>query len=334
MEYNQIIADIDNGIFKPVYFLHGENTYQIDVIANKLLHSVLEEHERDFNQTIFYGKDSSVDAIVDAAKRYPLMASYQLIVVREAQHLSRTLDHFSSYFEQPVPTTILVFCYKGKKIDKRKTVAKILSKGKFLFDAEPIRDYQLPDWVVKCAKEMGLKIDQKSAVLLAEYAGNDLSGIEQNLEKLKILKPKDNMINVELIQQHIGFSKDFNLFELTDSLASFDIKKACFIAQHFGRNNKNHPVVVVIGHLYGFFTKLMKYHFYANDLSPNQIAGKIGVHPFFIKQYQQASKYYSKGNLANILSELRYYDLASKGVYSTTISDEELLKELVYKVMH
>ena len=177
-------------------------------------------------------------------------------------------------------------------------------------------------------------MDQKSAVLLAEYAGNDLSGIEQSLEKLKILKPKDNFINVELIQKHIGFSKDFNLFELTDSLASFNIKKASFIAQHFGRNNKTHPVVVVIGHLYGFFTKLMKYHFYARDLSPNQIAAKIGVHPFFIKQYQQASTYYSKGKLARILSELRYYDLASKGVYSNTISDEELLKELVFKVMH
>ena len=334
MEYNQINAEIEQGIFKPVYFLHGENTYQIDKIANKLLISVLEEHERDFNQTIFYGKDASVESILDSAKRYPLMASYQLIVVREAQHLSRTIEYFSPYFEKPVPTTILVFCFKGKKLDKRKAVSKILSKEKYLFDADPVRDYQLPDWVLKCAQNLELKMDQKSAVLLAEYAGNDLSGIEQSLEKLKILKPKDNFINVELIQKHIGFSKDFNLFELTDSLASFNIKKASFIAQHFGRNNKTHPVVVVIGHLYGFFTKLMKYHFYARDLSPNQIAAKIGVHPFFIKQYQQASTYYSKGKLARILSELRYYDLASKGVYSNTISDEELLKELVFKVMH
>ena len=163
MEYNQINAEIEQGIFKPVYFLHGENTYQIDKIANKLLISVLEEHERDFNQTIFYGKDASVESILDSAKRYPLMASYQLIVVREAQHLSRTIEYFSPYFEKPVPTTILVFCFKGKKLDKRKAVTKILSKEKYLFDADPVRDYQLPDWVLKCAQNLELKMDQKSA---------------------------------------------------------------------------------------------------------------------------------------------------------------------------
>ena len=334
MDYNQIKTAIDNGVYQPVYFLQGENTYYIDEVANKLLNCVLDDSEKDFNQTILYGKDTSVELILDYAKRYPVMSPYQLIVVREAQHLSRSIEKLEAYFKQPVLTSIVVFCYKGKKIDKRKAVGKTLSKFNFLFDSEPIKDYQLPDWVMKCAKDNGVQLDQKVAVLIAEFLGNDLAAVDKNIQKLKLLVKPNEIVNIELVQKHIGFSKDYNLFELTDALAALNVEKATFIAQHFGKNPKSHPIVVTIGHLYGFFTKLMKYHFYQNKLGERELAAKIGVHPFFIKQYLNASKYYSKGKLAKILSDLRYYDLMSKGVYASAVKDEDILKEMVFKIMH
>lgn len=334
MDFKQIVASINKGVYQPVYFLQGENTYYIDEIANKLINCVLDEGEKDFNQTILYGKDTSSDVIIDYAKRYPLMSPYQLIVIREAQHLARTIDQFENYFKDPVPTTILVFCYKGKKIDKRKAVGKILAKNSFLFDAEPVRDYNLPDWVMNCAKQQDLKLEDRAAVLIAEFLGNDLAAIDKNMEKLKLLTDNNKPVSIETIQQHIGFSKDFNLFELTDALAAVNVQKATLIAKHFGANNKSHPLVVTIGHLYGFFTKLMKYHFYETKLGDRQLAAKIGVHPFFLKQYQQAARYYTKVKLAKILGELRYFDLMSKGVYSSTTKEEDILKEMIFKIMH
>jgi DNA polymerase-3 subunit delta len=298
------------------------------------LNCVLDESEKDFNQTILYGKDTSIDEIIDYSKRYPVMSAYQLIVVREAQHLIRTIDKLEVYFKQPAITTILVFCYKGKKLDKRKSLGKLLSKNQFLIDAEPVKDYLLPDWVANNAKQKQIKLDQKAAVLISEFLGNDLAAIDKNIQKLKLLIKPNDIVNVELVQKHIGFSKDFNLFELTDSIAEVNIKKATFIAQHFGKNNRIHPIVVTIGHLYGFFTKLMKYHFYESKLGERELAAKIGVHPFFIKQYNRASKYYTKSKLAQILSDLRYYDLMSKGVYSSSVKEEDILKEMIFKIMH
>ena len=334
MDYNQTKKSIENGVYQPVYFLQGENTYYIDEIANKLLNCVLQESEKDFNQTILYGKDSSADQIIDYAKRYPVMSDYQLIVVLEAQHLSRAIEKFENYFKNPVLTTILVFCFKGKKVDKRKSIGKLLSKNNFIFDFDPIKDYQLPDWVISCANENKVKLDSQATVLIAEFLGNNLSEIEKNIQKLKLLLKNNETVNVDMVQKHIGFSKDYNLFELTDAIAAMNVQKAGFIAYHFGKNNKSHLIVVTIGHLYGFFTKLMKFHFYKDTMNDNQLAGKIGVHPFFLKQYKQASNFYSKSKLAQILSFLRHYDLMSKGVIVPNVSEEEILKEMIFKIMH
>ncbi len=334
MDYTQLNKSIDNGAYQPIYFLQGENTYYIDDIANKLLNSVLKESEKDFNQTILYGKDTSVDQITDYAKRYPVMSTYQLIIVREAQHLSRAIDKLENYFKQPVLSTILVFCYKGKKIDKRKSYSKILATNNFVIDFDPIKEYQLPDWIKKNAKKKGLKIEQKASLMIAEFIGNDLALIDKNLNKLKLLIDTNEIISIDLVQKHIGFSKDFNLFELTNSIAVKDVKKAMFIAQHFGRNSKSYPIILTIGHLYGFFTKLLKFHFYSNKMGDKELSTKIGVHPFFLKQYTQASKLYSKLKLSQIISELRYYDLMSKGVYYSKISEEEILKELIFKIVN
>ena len=334
MNFKEIIKSIENENYQPIYFLNGENTYFIDKISDKLLNSVLEDSERDFNETIFYGKESNPEMILDVCKRYPVMSSYQLVVVREAQHLSKTLSYFENYFKKPVPSTILVFCFKGKKIDKRKSVGKLLSKLNYIYDLDPIKEYQLPDWIISCANENNIKFDRQAIVLFAEFLGNNLSEIEKNIQKLRLLISEGQIVDIDMIQNHIGFSKEYNLFELTDAIAAMNIQKAGFIAHHFGKNNKSHPIVVTISHLYGFFTKLMKFHFYKDLMNDQQISGKIGVHPFFLKQYKQAATFYNKSKLAQILSYLRHYDLMSKGVIFPNISEEEILKEMIFKIMH
>ena len=334
LSFKEIIKSIENKIYQPIYFLNGENTYFIDKISDKLLNLVLKDSEKDFNQTIFYGKDSTIEMILDTCKRYPLIASHQLVVVKEAQHLSRWLNQLENYFKNPVSSTILVICFKGVKIDKRKSFGKVLFKNNFLIDLDPFKDYQLPDWVLYCTKENNVKIDLKAVVLISEFLGNNLTEIEKNIQKLKLLVDENQIIDEDMVQKHIGFSKDFNLFELTDAIAVMNVKKAGFIASNLGLNSKNHPIVVTIGHLYGFYTKLMKFHFYQNNLNDSQLAVKIGVHPFFLKQYKKASAFYSKSKSAQILSSLRYYDLMSKGIYSKSINDQELLKEMIFKIMH
>ena len=281
MNFKEIIKSIENENYQPIYFLNGENTYFIDKISDKLLNSVLEDSERDFNETIFYGKESNPEMILDVCKRYPVMSSYQLVVVREAQHLSKTLSYFENYFKKPVPSTILVFCFKGKKLDKRKSVGKLLSKLNCIYDLDPIKEYQLPDWIISCANENNIKFDRQAIVLFAEFLGNNLSEIEKNIQKLQLLISEGQIVDIDMIQKHIGFSKEYNLFELTDAIAAMNIQKAGFIAHHFGKNNKSHPIVVTISHLYGFFTKLMKFHFYKDLMNDQQISVKIGVHPFF-----------------------------------------------------
>ena len=238
MNFREIIKSIENENYQPIYFLNGENTYFIDKISDKLLNSVLEGSERDFNETIFYGKDSNPEMILDVCKRYPVMSSYQLVVVREAQHLSKTLSYFENYFKKPVPSTILVFCFKGKKIDKRKSVGKLLSKLNYIYDLDPIKEYQLPDWIISCANENNIKFDRQAIVLFAEFLGNNLSEIEKNIQKLQLLISEGQIVDIDMIQKHIGFSKEYNLFELTDAIAAMNIQKAGFIAYHFGKNNK------------------------------------------------------------------------------------------------
>ena len=334
MKYNEVIQSINSTQYLPVYFLQGDNAHYIDEITSLLIEKVLDDSERDFNQTIFYGKDSSVDQIIDAAKRYPLMSSYQLIIVKEAQHLSRYIDSFENYFKDPVPTTVLVFNFKNKKLDKRKAIGKLLAKNNFIVDLEAVKDYQVPDWVMGCAKKHQLKMDQKASILIGEFLGSDLSSIDSTLQKLKLLVDSNQIIDVDIVQKHVGFSKDFNLFELQNAIASKNIQKANFIAKHFAHNPKNYPLVLTLGNLYSFFTKLMKYHFYVNQLSNAQLAGKIGVNPYFLKQYEQASRFYSKGKLAKIFSYLRHYDLMSKGVNNSSVKDDEILKEMIFKIMH
>ncbi len=238
MNFEKMIIDIEKGIYKPIYFLHGEEPFYIDQITNLLLDKVLDESEKDFNQTILYGGDTSIDEIINVSKRYPMMSPYQLVVVREAQHLIKTIDKLVAYVKSFVPTTILVINYKNKKLDKRKELGKLLNKEGYLFEATPIKDFKVPEWIVNYGKSKKLKIQPKAAILLAECIGNNMSGIVSAIEKLEVNVDKSKIVNAENVQNNIGYSKDFNLFELQNAIAEKNIYKSNLIINHFGKNKK------------------------------------------------------------------------------------------------
>ena len=334
MVLNNVLTDIKNGQFLPVYFLHGEEPFYMDKISSLIEETILDESQKDFNQTILYGPDTSIEEIVNIAKRYPMMAPYQVVIVKEAQHLSRNIEKLLSYVEHLVPTTVLVLCYKNKTLDKRKALGKYLATQKWLFDCLSLKDYQLNDWVVNYAKAKGLGVEPKAAILLAEFIGNDLSGISSAVSKLEVLVGEKKIITADLVHKNIGFSKDYNIFELQNALSEKNIFKANKIIYHFSKNKKKYPFAVTISSLYTFFTKLMKFHFYVGKLSDQELAKKVGVHSFFLKQYKVAARNYTKNKLARIFSYLRDYDMKSKGLNNVSASDEELLKEMIFKILH
>jgi len=334
MDFNKLTKDIEKGQYKPIYFLQGEEAFYIDKLTDFLQEKVLDENEKEFNQTVLYGRDTSIEDVVNISKRFPMMAPYQVVIVKEAQHLNKTIDKLLDYVNSLAPTTILVINYKNKKLDKRKALGKLLNTNGFLFDSKSIKDYQLPEWIVDQGKSMGIKVHPKAAILLAEFKGNDLSSLISTLKKLKVVLNDKKEITIDIVHKNVGFSKEFNLFELQNALAEKNVLKANLIIQHFGHNLKSYPMVLTISSLYVFFTKLMKYHFYIGKYSEGEIAKKLGVHPYFLKQYKVAANYYSKNKLARIFGYLREYDLKSKGVDDYSTSENDLLKEMVFKILH
>ena len=263
-----------------------------------------------------------------------MMAPYQVVIVKEAQHLIKTIEKLIDYVNGVASTTILVINYKNKKLDKRKALGKLLNTKGYIFDSDPIKDYKLPEWIVDQGKIIDLKVHPKAAILLAEFLGNDLSSIISTLDKLKVVLDDQKEISADVVHEHVGFSKEFNLFELQNAIAEKNVMRANLIIRHFGHNSKNYPMVLTISSLYVFFTKLMKYHFYVGKFSEGEIAKKIGVHTYFLKQYKVATRFYSKNKLARIFGYLREYDLKSKGVGNYSSSENELMKELIFKIMH
>ncbi len=334
MKYEDILKDLKQKRYKPVYFLQGDEPYFIDKITDYIANNVLDESERDFNQTVLYGRDTSITDIINTAKRFPMMSEYQVVIVKEAQALSRNIESLGDYLKQVVPTTILVIDYKYKKLDGRKALAKALKKEGYLFTSDKIKDYKLPDWIIAYCKSQQLEITPKTAMKLGEYLGNDLNKIVNTIEKLKVVMSGETEITDTLIEKNVGISKEYNTFELNNALGNKDVYKANLIANHFGQNPKNYPLVVTLGVIYGYFTKLIKYHQYAGKMSDRDLAQKIGVHPFILKEYQKAARNYTMNKIARIFGYLRQYDLASKGVGNVSTTDGELLKELIYKILH
>lgn len=332
-EVKQLITDIRNRKLAPIYFLMGEEPYYIDRISEFIGSNVLTEEEKGFNQVVLYGRETSVDEVVGQAKRYPMMAEYQVVIVREAQHLSRTIEDLASYADKPQPTTILVICYKYKKLDKRKKLVKSLrSSDSVLFESKKLYENQVADWIRRVLLGSGYKISHKAAALLVEYLGTDLSRIHNELEKLKIVLPEGEEIVPQHIERHIGISKDYNNFELKKAIAQKDIPKATRIIKYFAENPRENPFILTTALLHTFFAQLLQYHG-LSDHSPKNVASALRINPYFVKEYQEAARNYPMKRVSRIVGVLREMDLKGKGVGATAMSQQDLLRELLYKIV-
>ena len=327
----QIVNDIRKGILKPIYFLYGEDPYYIDKISDYIASKVLTEEEKGFNQMVLYGKDVSIDDIVGNAKRYPMMAEKQVVIVKEAQHLSRTIENLAAYVKNPQLTTVLVICYKYKKLDKRKPLYKAVKKDGVVFESQLLRDYQIPAWIQKTGKNVGFSIPQKSAMLLAEHLGTDLGRIVSELNKLKLMLPQGIEITPAHIEENIGISKDYNNFELKKAIGERNILKATKIVTYFGQNPKDNPFVLTVTLLNMFFTQLLQYHG-LKDHSPKSVASALRINPYFVDEIQTAARNFPMRRVSEIISHLREMDLKGKGVGTTNTNQADLLKELLVKI--
>jgi DNA polymerase-3 subunit delta len=335
-----ILKDIKNRKYKPLYLLHGEEPYFIDLVSNYIEHSLLPEAEKGFNQTVVYGKDTEIMAVLNAAKRYPMMADYQVVLVKEAQDMKwgkdddgkKSIDPLLSYLENPLPSTILVFCYKYGKFDKRKKTYKAIEKNGLVFESAPLYDSKIPAWIEGYISDKGYKINQQASAMLSEYLGNDLSKIANELEKLMLNVSAGQEITLKHIHDNIGISKEYNVFELQTALSKKDAFKVNQIINYFEANPKANPIVLVLGNLNNYFSKVLAYH-YVKDKSQQNLARELGVNPYFVKDYEQAGRSYSYQKTMQIISYLREYDLKSKGVESNA-PHGELMKELMFKILH
>ncbi len=334
MKYEHIIRDIQNNIFSPVYFLSGEEPYYIDSITSLLEDSILDEGLKGFNQTVIYGRDVSVKEVVDLSRRYPMMGNYQVVIVKEAQYLNQ-IENLEQYIAAPLDTTILIIAYKYKKVDKRKTYYKkmVASKSTIVFNSEKLRDYSVPNWIESEIKARGYSISPVALLLMSEYLGNDLGKISNEIDKLVINLSEQSNITETEIEQNIGISKDYNLFELQNALSKKDQLKAHRIIQYFEANPKDHPLQMISVMLHNYFMKIFLYHNIKNK-EPNKIASELGVPPFFVKDYIRASKSFSPMKIKEIISKIRTLDLKSKGVGNNNATSYGELKELVYRVMN
>jgi len=327
----QIVTDIRNGNIKPIYFLFGEEPYYIDKISQFIEKNVLTAEEKGFNQMVLYGKEASIDEIVGNAKRYPMMAERQVVIVKEAQELSRTIEQLVDYVENPQPTTVLVICYKYKKLDKRKKLYKSVSKHGVLFESKKLYENQVSEWLRKVLHGKGYSISHKAAIVLVEYLGTDLSRISKELDKLTLVLPKESQITPADIEEHIGISKDYNNFELKKAIGEKNVLKATRIVNYFAQNPKDNPFVLTVSLLHNFFSQLLQYHG-LKDHSPKNVASALRVNPYFVNEYQIAAKNYPMKKVSSIVSHLREMDLKGKGVGATAIPQADLLKELIAKI--
>lgn len=345
MPIRNLMADMRAGTFKPVYFLHGEEPFYIDRISDYIAEHALKEEEKSFNQTVLYGLDTDVATIVSEAKRFPMMADRQVIIIKEAQQVRNLFpsgddakSELVAYAQNPLPSTILVICHKYKKLDSRKKLAKEFLKGVekhgVVFTSDRIRDYTLPTWISDHVQALGYRIDPRTSSILAEYLGNDLSKIDNELSKLFIeLKPGDS-ITLEQIERNIGISKDFNVFELQNAILNRDVQKANRIIIHFSKNTKEHPIQMLTATLHGFFMKIIMLQYLQQNNRANEAAKVMRVNPYFIKDYQLGARNFSSKKLKSVIGYLRDTDLKSKGIDNVGTDQGDLMKELVFKIMH
>lgn len=332
--YEEIARDLKNRIYKPVYYLMGEESYYIDRISEYIAQTVLNENEKEFNQTILYGADTDIATIINAAKRYPMMSKYQVVIVKEAQGV-KNIDELSYYLQKPLESTILVLCHKHGVLDRRKKLAAEIEKVGVLFESKKIKDTQLAGFITSYLKRKSIEIEPKASEMMAEFVGTDLSRMAGELEKLIITLPKgQKRITPEQIEQNIGISKDYNNYELRNALIIKDVFKANQIIKYFEENPKTNPLQMTLSVLFNFFSNLML-AYYAPEKSEQGIAAQLGLKsPWQSKDYLAAMRKYSGVKVMQIIGEIRYCDAKSKGVGNSSLGDGELLREAVYKILH
>jgi DNA polymerase-3 subunit delta len=347
MKFDEIITDLKNKIYYPVYFLMGEEPYFIDEITDHIADHILNDTEKEFNQTIVYGRDVDVPTIISYAKRFPMMSNFQVVIVKEAQDVrglvpdpkekedkkDKEKHPMEMYFGNPLKSTILVLCYKYKSIDRRKTFAKSIEKNGVLYESDKLFESHLPSWIQDQLKKKNYSIRPEAAVMLSEFLGSDLSKISNELIKLTINIPQGTEITPLHIEQNIGISKDFNVFELQRALGKKDVYKSYQIVNYFAANARENPNQKTIPILHSYFSKILYYH-HLQDKTKNSVCSALSINPFFYSEYQSSARNFSEKKVRQIISLLRKYDMKSKGVDNATIPDGEILKELVFQILH
>lgn len=333
---DELMTDLKNKIYKPIYFFTGDEPYYIDKVTEYIMGTVLTEAEKSFNQTVIYGKDSDAATVLNATRRFPMMSNQQLVILKEAQEL-RNFDDLVHYIENPLKSTILVINYKYsniKGLDKRKKIYKSIEQNAVVFESIKLYDDKIPVWISNYLKKRNIKIEAKAAVLLSEYLGNDLSKIVNELEKLVIISGDNTLIiDSQLIEKNIGISKEYNHYELQNALSRRDIVKANRIINYFAENQKNNNIAQTITSLFYFFSKVLVFHC-INDKSRKNIAASLKINPYFVGEYETAAKAYPVGKVVRIISLLREYDVKSKGFGNVSTTAGDLLKEMTYKILH
>lgn len=334
----EVLKELKSGKYSPIYFLQGEEPYFIDQISDYIEENALKEHERAFNQMVLYGKDVTISAVLTNARRFPMMADRQVVIVKEAQNISdlnkeEGYSLLMAYLKNPLPSTILVFAHKYKSLHKGRPLAKEMDKMAVLVNSEKVREYKLSAWIEEYIKSKGFSIDLKAGQLLAESIGNALEVLTNEIDKMLINFTEPVKIDVNHIQQYIGISKDYNNFELTKAISFKDVLKANRIIDHFSQNPRGNPLIPMVSLLYLHFSRLLLVH--ANKNKPErELAGMLRVNPYFVKEYLVAAKNYGLGKVIENVAYLKEADLRSKGIYGNSMADSQVLKELIFKLMH
>ena len=342
-----VLKNIRKKEYSPVYFLQGEEPYYIDLIARYIEENVLNESEKSFNQMVLYGKDADVSAVLTQAKRYPMMAERQVVIVKEAQDITDFNTQtgqqlLEAYVKNPMPSTLLVLCYKYKKIDSRKALGKVLDKFAVWVESNKLYDNQLPGWIAAYVKQRGFRADDKAIHMLADAIGNNLERLTNEIEKvlinfnksgISITEQKEVVIDAEMVQKYVGISKEYNAFELQKAVATKDVVKGLQIIQYFEANPKANPIIPIIALLFSFYSKLLLVH-QSTDKTERGLATLLKINPFFAKEYRVAAVNYPLAQVIRNIHFLRVADQHAKGVDNTGGTDGQILKELVYKLMH
>lgn len=332
MNFKQIMDELKSGTYHPIYFLMGEEPYFIDIITKYIAENALPPEQHAFNQLVMYGKDVTAAQIDDTARRFPMMSDRLVVIVKEAQNI-KNINNLVYYVQKPLNSTVLVINYKYKSIDKRKKLYKALKKNGVILESKKLYENQIPLWISNYLEEKEFSIEPLASRLLVDNLGSDLEKIANELNKLIIILKKGSKINTVHIEENIGISKDYNVFELQNALMNRDIIKANRIVKYFGDNPKSTPLVMTINSLYYFFSKILIIYS-LKDKSQQSVATALKVHPFFAKNYLKAVQTFNLNKLVYIISVLREYDLKSKGVNNNSMTDGELLKEMIFKIMH